>query len=90
MSDTPEPKPRAPRGAYLGLLGICVAVAAIGLALDFMANKRASFWLLGLPGGRALIGLGAAAFAIGAAWLARLLLARPVVAKEASHAGDHA
>ncbi|MES1156197.1 MAG: hypothetical protein ABUL73_00335 [Alphaproteobacteria bacterium] len=91
MNKTPDAKTNSPqRGAYLGLLGVCVVIAAIGIALDFVANKRASFWLLGLPGGRALIGLAAAVFAVGAGWLARLFLARPMAPKEASHAGDHA
>jgi len=81
------------RGAYGVLLGVCVAFAALGLVLDFVSNSRGSFWILGLPGGRALIGAGAAAFAIGAAWVTRLLLARPMEHHphpEARDAGDHA
>ncbi|MEQ1618811.1 MAG: hypothetical protein ABL883_10770 [Terricaulis sp.] len=55
---------------------VCAALLVGGLGLEFTTDAAPAFWIGAKPGAAAAIGAGAAVFAVIAANLARLTLAR--------------
>lgn len=84
--------PRAPsQGGLLGVATLFCGVAAIaGLAFDFALRGPGGFWIGAQPGGAAAIGASAAIFAVLAARVARLILARKTQASAAEESGSEA
>lgn len=82
-------KPKTKSGGALLFLLLFGAMGALGLAFDFMMTAERGFWLGADPGGRALIGVGAAAFLMLSAHVARLVLSRRLNGG-GRDAGDHA
>jgi hypothetical protein len=67
------------RGGIAGMLLLfCVAGGGAGLAFDFLSDNGPGFWILEMPGARALVGGVAAAVLVLAAHVLRLLLGRKV------------
>lgn len=86
---TSAKKARGGGGIAWLMVALFGVATAVGLALDFGANSGApGFWIGAQPGARALLGVGAGAFVVAAAQLARLILARP--SAEGDDARDHA
>jgi|CXWL01.1.fsa_nt_gi hypothetical protein len=73
MSETPKPQ----RGGAAAMLFLfCLALGGAGLAFDLALNTERGFWIGAQAGAQAVIGAGAAAFVVIAAYLARAVLAR--------------
>ena len=65
------------RGGIAGvLLLFCVAGGGVGLAFDFISNSGGNFWLLEMPGMRALLGAAVAIVMVLGAHVLRILLGR--------------
>ncbi|MFT3726297.1 MAG: hypothetical protein QM759_00520 [Terricaulis sp.] len=73
-------KPISPsRGGIAGMLLLfCVAGGGAGLAFDFLSDNGPGFWVLEMPGARALLGAAVALVLVLLAHVLRLLLGRKV------------
>ncbi len=90
MSRAPKPPRVSAQKGRGGAHFIAFALmGGAGLALDLTTRGPGAFWLGAEPGARALIGLGAAAFVLICAHVARFVLAKRE-AKGGRDAGDHA
>ena len=85
MSETPDFIPK--RGAAGFLFVACLFIGAVGLALDLSRPPVPAFWVVALPGARALLGIAAAIVAVVVGHLARVLLARRT-SEDRDHAAD--
>ena len=67
------------RGGVAGMLLLfCVAGGGAGLGLDFLSDNGPGFWILQMPGARAVLGVGVTIVLVLAAHALRLLLGRKV------------
>lgn len=72
----PKSTPKPSRGLAGALFVLFALACGAGLTLDIAFNGAANaFWVGAEPGARALLGVGAAAFVVASAQIARLILA---------------
>jgi hypothetical protein len=79
-----------PRGGLAGMaLLFCAVAGGVGLAFDFALNGGGGHTLVAAPGGRALIGAGAALVLVLGAHVLRRLLGRPPGSGEGRGDAEH-